>query len=100
MGLDVSNTENPDGSLNKEAIAGMVEKMKSRSNVKLLMGKLRSEAPYVYEAMVGERDAFMAEGIDGAGGTTMVAVVGIAHMDGIEGYLKKAGWKEEGRCVA
>ena len=33
-----------------------------------------AEPPYVYEAMVGERDLFMAEGIDGAGGTTMVAV--------------------------
>ena len=95
----MSLTENADGTLNKEAISSMVEAMKNRSNVKLLMAKLKSEAPYIYEAMVGERDKFMAEGIDGEAGSVMVAVVGIAHMDGIERELKDKGWKEEGRCA-
>lgn len=50
-------------------------------------------APEVYTAMVGERDEYMANGINQL--STMkrtVAVMGLAHVDGVERYLREAGW--------
>jgi len=100
LGFDVEVAENKDGTIDKEALTKMVETMKARENVRALMNKLKREAPYIYEAMVGERDLFMGEGIDKADSGSMVAVVGIAHMDGIVNFLSGAGWKETGQCVA
>ena len=51
------------------------------------MGILRAELPSVYDALVGERDSYMAESIDGSSGKLMVCVVGMAHMNGIENNL-------------
>ena len=35
----------------------------------------------------GERDAFMAEAVGSSPGSSLVGVVGMAHMGGIENYL-------------
>ena len=57
------------------------------------MTKLRETAPELYNAMVAERDAYMANGINKLDQfDKMVAVVGIAHVDGIEANLKERGW--------
>jgi len=51
------------------------------------MNALRAEVPIVYDALVGERDVYMAESIDESTGKLMVCVFGMAHMNGIEKTL-------------
>ena len=88
-------------SVDKDTLASMVETLKARENVDLLMSKLQTSAPLIYGAMVSERDEYMAKGIDGESGSKrMVAVVGVAHMSGIERGLMEMGWKKVGSCAA
>jgi hypothetical protein len=72
-----------------------VETMKAKENVRKIMTQLQRVAPYLYEALVSERDAYMAAGLNGLSNEleTLVAVVGIAHADGIEKNLQMNGWK-------
>ena len=74
--------------------ASFVETMKTKENVKKIMGQLQRVAPFLYEALVSERDVYMATGLNGLNELeTIVAVVGIAHADGIETTLQQNGWK-------
>eukprot|EP00980_Cylindrotheca_fusiformis_P012241 scaffold2983_cov123-Cylindrotheca_fusiformis.AAC.11 len=89
---------NPNGDLNDEQFrrefSDFVEVMKVKENVRKIMGELQRLAPAIYDALVGERDAYMAAGLNGLNEIeTMVAVVGIAHVDGIERNLKENGWQ-------
>ena len=86
--------ENQNGEkISKEQFKQFVETVKARENVRLVMSKLRETAPELYNAMVAERDVYMANGIDKLDQfEKMVAVVGIAHVDGIERNLKERGW--------
>ncbi|KAL9186234.1 hypothetical protein ACHAXT_005472 [Thalassiosira profunda] len=88
-------------SIDKAEFQTFVETMKAKDNVKKIMQVLKSSAPEIYEAMVGERDRYMARGLDELGDTLSgkavaetVAVCGMAHVDGIETYLADRGWKE------
>ena len=87
-------------SVSKEEFSVFVETMKTKDNVKKIMSALRSTAPEIYEAMVAERDRYMGRGLDELATTlntkvdSTVAVVGMAHVDGIETYLANMGWKE------
>jgi pheromone shutdown protein TraB len=70
-----------------------VELVKTRENVRKIMAVLQDAAPEIYMAMVGERDAYMADGLNRLEPfNTIVAVVGLAHVDGIERYLSSYGW--------
>jgi len=78
-----------------------VETIKAKDNVKKIMGALKDTAPEIYEAMVAERDMYMARGLDELGMNvkngsveTTVAVMGMAHVDGVERYLATNGWKD------
>ncbi len=77
-----------------------VETMKAKENVKKIMAALKDTAPEIYEAMVAERDVYMARGLDELGNNvktsvdTTVAVMGMAHVDGVERYLASNGWNE------
>lgn len=77
-----------------------VETMKAKENVKKIMAALKDTAPEIYEAMVAERDVYMARGLDELGNNvktsvdTTVAVMGMAHVDGVERYLASNGWSE------
>lgn len=78
-----------------------IETMKAKENVKTIMKGLQSVAPEIYEAMVAERDVYMGRGLDELGLTlkdksadNTVAVMGMAHVDGVETYLASKGWKE------
>ena len=86
--------ENANGeTITKEQFKQFVETVKARENVRLVMSKLLETAPELYNAMVAERDVYMANGIDKLDQfEKMVAVVGIAHVDGIEENLKQRGW--------
>ncbi|CAM9315010.1 unnamed protein product [Chrysoparadoxa australica] len=73
------------------AVSSAVELIKQRATVRKLTASLQKELPLVYNAMLAERDEFMANSLKNCPGKTFVAVVGIAHMDGIErnlGYKK------------
>jgi hypothetical protein len=70
-----------------------VELVKTRENVRKIMAVLQDVAPEIYMAVVGERDAYMADGLNRLEPfDTIVAVVGLAHVDGIERYLSSYGW--------
>lgn len=70
-----------------------VELVKTRENVRKIMAVVQDTAPEIYMAMVGERDAYMADGLNRLEPfNTIVAVVGLAHVDGIERYLSSYGW--------
>lgn len=78
----------------KEELTSFVETMKTKENVKKIMGQLQRVAPFLYEALVSERDVYMATGLNGLNELeTIVAVVGIAHADGIETTLQQNGWQ-------
>eukprot|EP00554_Chaetoceros_debilis_P010261 CAMPEP_0194109624 /NCGR_PEP_ID=MMETSP0150-20130528/9073_1 /TAXON_ID=122233 /ORGANISM="Chaetoceros debilis, Strain MM31A-1" /LENGTH=423 /DNA_ID=CAMNT_0038798619 /DNA_START=96 /DNA_END=1364 /DNA_ORIENTATION=+ len=83
------------GEMSSEQLTYFVETIKARENVKLLMTNLQSVAPEIYNAMVKERDEYMANGLDKLNQyDSIVAVVGIAHVDGIERFLMGRGWEE------
>lgn len=45
--------------------------------------------------MLGERDAYMARGLDTLNEfEVIVAVMGLAHMDGVEANLQERGWRQ------
>mmetsp|Transcript_4123 Transcript_4123/g.11899 ORF Transcript_4123/g.11899 Transcript_4123/m.11899 type:complete len:417 (-) Transcript_4123:64-1314(-) len=71
-----------------------VETMKAKENVRKIMVQLQRVAPFLYEALVSERDAYMAAGLNGLDELeTIVAVMGVAHVDGVEQSLSANGWK-------
>ena len=90
-----------DVSIDKRDFNDFVETMKAKENIKKIMSALRSTAPEIYEAMVAERDEYMGRGLDeldqnliGRSSGRTVAVVGMAHVDGIERFLASRGWTE------
>lgn len=86
--VDSSSSE-----LTKDQFASYVETMKAKDNVKLLMTNLKQSAPELYRALVAERDEFMADGLDKLNQFQLiVAVMGIAHVDGVENVLRERGW--------
>ena len=62
----------------------VVELIKTRRAVRALTSYVRREFPRVATAMVDERDEIMTKGLLNQCGGRTVAVVGMAHMDGIE----------------
>jgi pheromone shutdown protein TraB len=79
----------------KRELAEFVERLKSRDNVRKIIGQLREVAPALVQVMLTERDAFMAQGLDTLQQfEVIVAVMGIAHMDGVETNLRQMGWRQ------
>jgi pheromone shutdown protein TraB len=82
-----------DMSLSKEQLSEYVETMKAKENVKVIMANLKAIAPELYNAMVAERDDFMSMGLNSLNQfRTTVAVMGVAHVDGVENNLIRQGW--------
>ena len=78
----------------KEELSFYVENMKAKENVQLLMSQLKRIAPEIYTAMVQERDEYMGNGLDQLSiFPNVVAVMGMAHVDGVETYLRGHGWE-------
>lgn len=99
--MSVTSTGQDDVTIDKLEFKTFVETMKAKENVKKIMAALQKTAPEIYEAMVAERDVYMGRGLDELGINLKessvddtVAVVGMAHVDGIERYLATKGWKE------
>jgi len=92
---DGTGKELTDEEFRKE-LSSFVETMKTKDNVRKIMGQLQRVAPFLYEALVSERDVYMATGLNGLNELeSIVAVVGIAHADGIETSLQLNGWQQK-----
>ncbi|CAB9526870.1 TraB family [Seminavis robusta] len=71
-----------------------VEVIKTKENVQKIMALLKNEAPAMYQVMVSERDAYMAAGLNTLNEFAIItAVMGLAHVDGVERNLRSEGWK-------
>ena len=68
----------------RENVLSAMAVLKQRENVRALAEYLRTNVPALYEALIAERDRYMAASILGCEGQRIVAVVGLAHVDGIE----------------
>ena len=77
--------------MTKENVQATIDVIKQREVVRELASYMRSELPPLYRALIGERDEYMANSIlkaESVGGAqSIVAVVGLAHVDGIERLL-------------
>ena len=70
-----------------ESMAQMSTDLRQRDNARAVAAYLKKAAPPVYDAMIGERDQYMARALEVAPGSKVVAVVGLAHVEGIERVL-------------
>jgi pheromone shutdown protein TraB len=79
----------------KDDVRGFIETLKTKEMVDKLMDTFRSFAPEIYTAMVKERDEYMTIGLAGVSPLfpTVVAVVGLAHVDGVTRNLETLGWR-------
>jgi pheromone shutdown protein TraB len=79
----------------KQELSEYVERLKSRDNVRKIMAQLNDVAPALVQVMLTERDAYMATGLDTLNQFEVtVAVMGIAHQDGVEKNLRAKGWQQ------
>ena len=79
-----------DDKIDRQQMSVIVETLKQRDLIVMLMKELKQEVPLVYDALIGERDIYMAQSISEAKSSkSLVGVVGMAHMSGIENYLTK-----------
>ena len=76
-----------DGAMTPESVVQMTVDLKQRENARAVATYLKRSAPPVYEAMLGERDRYMAHALRDAPGKSIVGVVGLSHLDGIERIL-------------
>ena len=79
----------------KNELSSYVETIKTRDNVKRIMAQLKEVAPALVQVMLTERDAYMSAGLDTLNDFSVVtAVMGLAHVDGVERNLKSMGWQQ------
>ena len=70
-----------------------IEKMKGRDTTELQMKTMKEEMPEIYDALVAERDSYMANNIDKlAQFKSIVAVMGDGHLAGVSDNLVQLGW--------
>ena len=80
------------GDFTRENVMSAMAVLKQRENVRALTAYLKSNVPPLYEALIAERDRYMANSILGCDARRVVAIVGLAHVDGIEAsILAEAG---------
>jgi hypothetical protein len=86
---------------NRENVLSTMAVLKQRDNVRELTAYLKAEVPALYEALIAERDAHMANVLLNSDGRRLVAVVGLAHVDGIAANIvRRAGARELSRPAA
>jgi len=62
----------------------IVEDMKNRDQLEVVMDSVARSFPEVKKRLIDERDMYLAEKIKKAPGQTVLAIVGIGHVQGIE----------------
>lgn len=80
-------TNDKSAELSRENVLSTMAALKQRENVRLLSSYLQENVPPFYRALISERDRYMAKSLLGCPGERIVAVVGLAHVDGIEKIL-------------
>ena len=77
--------------LSREEISSFMERLKTRSSITQLTSLMAQNVPALYNALIAERDAFMADAIADRmtveGSRSLVAVCGFAHVPGMEKAL-------------
>eukprot|EP00850_Spirogloea_muscicola_P022484 SM000298S10938 [mRNA] locus=s298:35006:37495:+ [translate_table: standard] len=76
-----------------EVLPELTELMKNREDVRVMRAVVEAASPGAARVMITERDEHMAEVVKGLQGTVVV-VVGLAHMDGIEQRLQAGGYEK------
>lgn len=74
-----------------------IEKMKG--DAKQLTQNMKIQAPEIYDVMIRKRDEYMARALSSAEESEIVAVVGLAHCEGIISTLVNEGNYERVVCV-
>lgn len=74
---------------NEKLSAEEVEKLKERDELDGMMRELADYLPSVKEVLIDERDRYLAARIFSQPESSMVAVVGAGHLDGLEAWLRK-----------
>jgi TraB/PrgY/gumN family len=89
-----SGNSNNDPTQFKRELSDYVEQMKSRETVRTIVQELNTVAPEVVRVMLTERDVYMANGLHTLRRSypQVVAVMGLAHIDGVERHLQSLGW--------
>ena len=80
----------------KQDISLFLERIKTRSAITAMTKIMRRNVPELYAALIGERDIFMADAITDSikeqSADSCVAVVGFAHVPGMERRLGERGF--------
>jgi pheromone shutdown protein TraB len=77
-----------------EDVQGVIEELKTKAIVDKMMNIFKEYAPAMYVAMVEERDTCMSVRLDGLTSfPTTVAVMGLAHVNGVTNNLEAIGWR-------
>ena len=89
-----NNNNDNDPTQFKRELSDYVEQMKSRETVRTIVQELNTVAPEVVRVMLTERDIYMANGLHTLRRSypQVVAVMGLAHIDGVERHLQSLGW--------
>lgn len=66
-----------------------IERLKSADALEELMGEFSQKLPGVRNALIDERDQYLAEKIRRAAGSKVVAVLGAGHIPGVTAWLRK-----------
>lgn len=74
---------------NEKLSAEEVEKLKERDELDGMMRELADYMPSVKEVLIDERDRYLAARIFAQPESSLVAVVGAGHLDGLEAWLRK-----------
>lgn len=72
---------------NEKLTEAEIEQLKERNELEQMMDELAEYLPSVKEVLIDERDRYLASRIFEAKESTVVAVVGAGHMNGIERWL-------------
>lgn len=76
--------------IKEEIKADDIEKLKTADTLAAAMESLGQEIPGLKEALIDERDKFMASHLTELKGNNIVAVVGAGHVPGMQIYMGKA----------
>jgi len=69
--------------------AGEIEALKDKSEMDSMMAEMAEYLPQVKEALIDERDRYLATKIWNAVGKKTVAVLGAGHLEGTAAYIEK-----------
>ena len=76
----------------RDNVASAMAVLQQRENVRELTAYYKANARPLYDALIGERDTYMAQSLLSSGdGVRVVAVVGLAHVDGIAANIVRDG---------